>query len=97
MENQPSSTGKVYKTPEYIRTALKKYYTTHKTDINKKSLECYYRRMESTDAEECIRKRKIYQKKVYEEKKKTITPEEKAARAKYMREYRAKKKMQKNN
>ena len=53
--------------------------------------------MESTAAEECIRKRKIYQKKVYEEKKKTITPEEKAARAKYMREYRAKKKMQKNN
>ena len=53
--------------------------------------------MESTSAEECIRKRKIYQKRVYEEKKKTITQEEKEARAKYMREYRARKKMEKEN
>ena len=93
-----SAEEKVYKTPEYTRRAFKKYYTTHKMDINKKNLEYYYQKMESASAEECIRKRKAYQKKNYEKKKaKGITPEEKEARAKYMREYRARKKMEKEN
>jgi hypothetical protein len=89
---------KVYKTPEYTRRALKKYYTTHKMDINKKNLEYYYKKMESASAEECIRKRKAYQKRNYEKKKaKGITQEDKEARAKYMREYRARKKLEKEN
>ena len=54
-----SAEEKVYKTPEYIRKAQRRYHAKHREDANRKNLECYYRRMKSTAAEECIKKRKV--------------------------------------
>ena len=98
MENQPSSTGKVYKTPEYVRKAQRRYKIKNMELVKSKSLEIYYKKKNGKNSDEYMQKRRDYQIKHYHDKKLTgITAEEKAAKAKYMREYRARKKMEKEN
>ena len=89
---------KVYKTPEYIREAQRRYKIKNMELVNSKSLEIYYKKKNSKNGEEYMQKRRNYQIQKYHEKKLSgITIEEKAAKAKYMREYRARKKMEKEN
>jgi hypothetical protein len=84
-----------YKTPSYIRAAAKRYRDKHPDII--KSIQTKYRQKKIAEHDEkYYNMRNEINKSQYKKKKeKGITPEEKAARAKYMREYRARKKAEK--
>ena len=84
-----------YKTPIYILEAKRKYRKTH-PEITKAINDKYRRRKIEEHDEKYYNMQNEINKSQYKKKKeKGITPEEKAARAKYMREYRARKKLEK--
>jgi hypothetical protein len=86
---------KEYKTPVYIRASVKRYYSKH-ADVIKLQRDKYRRKkIEEHDEKYYALRKKANTDYNRKKKEKGITPEEKAARAKYMREYRAKKKMEK--
>lgn len=85
---------KVYKTPSYIRAAHKRYREKY-GDKFRKLVSDYEKKKRIEKDEVFLEKRRKIAKKHYNNNKSAITPEQKAAKAKYMREYRAKKKLEK--
>ena len=83
---------RVYKTPSYTRAASKRYREKNRDKILIQK-KIYIKKIQENEDESYYNRIKVYNKQAYKKKKeKGITPEEKANRAKYMREYRAKKK-----
>ena len=86
---------RIFKTPEYNRILNKKYREKNKKKELERKKEYRRKKLEIND-EHYIQKIKDNNKKQYLKKKATgITPEEKAKKAAYMKEYRARKKLEK--
>ena len=86
-----------YKTPLYVRECARRYRETNKDKEVIRKLKYRRQKIESRD-EAYYRKSKEYNKRRYIKKKENgITPEEKAKKAAYMKEYRARKKLERQN
>jgi len=86
--------SKDYNMLENIKKARKRYYESHKDKIIPKVV-IYNRELSRQKDPKFIKRKQIDNKIQYQKRKeKGITPEEKAAKAKYMREYRARKKQE---
>ena len=85
----------IAKRREYGRIHSKKYWETHK-DAHKSRVINYKKKMINENKNEFIEKIKKQNKKQYLKRKaRGISPEEKAKKAAYMKEYRARKKLEK--
>ena len=86
-----------YKTPLYVRECARRYRETNGGKV-KISRDKYRRKKIESHDEEYHKKNREYNKRRYIKKKENgITPEEKAKKAAYMKEYRARKKLERQN
>ena len=86
-----------FKTPLYVREHAKKYRDNNREKHKQRVLK-YKSQMIENNSEEYANRIKQINKRYYKKKREVgITPEEKAKKAEYMRQYRARKKQEKLN
>ena len=93
----PVSIEITYKTPEYCRILNKKYREKNKEKEQKRVHEYRKKKLQEGDENYILAIKKNNQRQYIKRKEKGISPEEKAKKAAYMKEYRARKKLEKQN
>ena len=93
----PVSIEITYKTPEYCRILNKKYREKNKEKERVRKLQYRKKKLQEGDENYILAIKKNNQRQYIKRKEKCITPEEKAKKAAYMKEYRARKKLEKQN